>query len=199
MSDDMSAYRDVFLSESAEYLQAVTDGLLALEQDASASDAIDTVFRGAHSLKGMAGAMGYSATADLTHGIESMMDAVRQRHRHADSALVDLALRAIDAVRELIEVESVGGTETPDISALLVELEFAAQPSFEPEQESDEPLLAATSDGTPVLVVTVTLEEECVLKSVRAYMAIKRLIQVGTILDTEPSVRDIEDDRLADD
>ncbi|MHB8741250.1 MAG: Hpt domain-containing protein, partial [Coriobacteriia bacterium] len=88
MGDDMSAYRDVFLSESAEYLQAITDGLLALETDPIDLEPVETVFRGAHSLKGMSAAMGYGRTQELTHKMESLMATVRSRAQVADSTLI---------------------------------------------------------------------------------------------------------------
>ena len=116
MSDDMSAYRDVFLSESAEYLQAMTEGLLALEAEPNDLEPVETVFRGAHSLKGMAAAMAYGSTQELTHKMESLMDTVRRRVQAADHELIDLMLRAIDVVREAIAVESAGTGEATGLS-----------------------------------------------------------------------------------
>jgi len=63
---DMSEYKDAFLAESADYVQQITDGLLAIERDPTHGEPIEVIFRGAHSLKGMAAAMGYERTADLT-------------------------------------------------------------------------------------------------------------------------------------
>jgi HPt (histidine-containing phosphotransfer) domain-containing protein len=91
----MSAYRDVFLSESAEYLQGMTDGLLGLESDPADLEPVEVIFRGAHSLKGMAAAMGYVRTQELTHKMESLMDTVRSRAQVADRSLIDLMLRHI--------------------------------------------------------------------------------------------------------
>ena len=107
---EMDAYKDIFLSESAEFIQSITDGLLALEQNPGDLEPVETIFRGAHSLKGMAAAMGYERTAELTHKMESLMDRVRQRERIADEELVDLMLEAVDTVRDLIDDESSGGS-----------------------------------------------------------------------------------------
>ena len=109
MSDEMEQYLEVFLSESAEFIQGVVDGLLALEQDPSGTESVETVFRGAHSLKGMAAAMGYDRTAELTHGMESLMDTVRRGDQPVDAELVDLMLRAVDTVKLLIDEEARGG------------------------------------------------------------------------------------------
>jgi two-component system chemotaxis sensor kinase CheA len=121
MSDDMQAYRDVFVSESAEYLQGIVDGLLQLEADPNDLEPVEVVFRGAHSLKGMSAAMGYERTADLTHKMESLMDTVRKRVQPADRTLIDLMLRAVDVVKTLIEDE-MAGTVAVDPSGMIVEL-----------------------------------------------------------------------------
>ena len=195
MSDDMSAYKEVFLSESAEYIQAITDGLLALESDPHDLEPVETVFRGAHSLKGMAAAMGYSRTAELTHKMESLMDTVRQRLQPIDSSLIDLMLRAVDSVRDLIEDESSGGQNVDIgeiVSAILARTEERAPESEDGATAAPE----AGSDGGSLFVVGITLAETCVLKAVRAYMAIKRLGHMGTVIETHPSARQIEDEEF---
>lgn len=196
----MSAYKEVFLSESAEYLQAITDGLIALETDPHDLEPVETIFRGAHSLKGMAAAMGYDRTADLTHKMESLMDTVRKREQAIDSDLVDLMLRAVDAVRELIADESEGRSTYdtgPIIADLIARTERGKAGPVETESASGpKPAEAPPSAGGEVYRVSVTIEPTSVLKSVRAYMALKRLGHMGTVLDTEPSARDIEDERF---
>ncbi|GAV32298.1 chemotaxis protein histidine kinase and related kinases [Coriobacteriaceae bacterium EMTCatB1] len=200
MSDDMSAYRDVFLSESAEYLQAITEGLLSLEADPHDLEPVETIFRGAHSLKGMAAAMGYERTADLTHKMESLMDTVRKREQPVDSELIDLMLRAVDAVRELIADESEGRTaydSTQIVADLIARTDRRSNVAAEAVPES--PAAEARADvgaAGNAYRVSVTIDRTSVLKSVRAYMALKRLGHMGTVLDTEPSARDIEDERF---
>lgn len=202
MGDDMSAYRDVFLSESAEYLQAITDGLLALESEPNDLEPVETIFRGAHSLKGMSAAMGYSHTQELTHKMESLMDTVRSRKQLADRSLIDLMLRATDAVRELIDEES-AGTSGFDTSAIVEEIlarterveASTAQDELETPAPESGTTAAETADGG-LYRARVTLEEGCVLKGVRAYMAIKRLSHMGTIVETIPGAREIEDEQF---
>jgi len=197
MSDDMSAYRDVFLNESAEYLQAMTDGLIALEADPNDLEPVETIFRGAHSLKGMAAAMGYERTQELTHRMESLMDTVRKRTQSADRALIDLMLRATDTVRELIDDESSGGTAV-DASRIVEEVVARTVSVGEGSAVPTQPQSSAArdaGDGT-LYAVRITLEEACVLKGVRAYMAIKRLSHMGTVVETRPSAREIEDEQF---
>lgn len=195
----MSAYKDVFLSESAEYVQAITEGLLALEGDPNDLEPVETVFRGAHSLKGMSATMGYTRTAELTHTMESLMDTVRKREQSADSSLIDLMLRAVDAVKELIDDES-SGNAAVDVSELVSAIVArtgsgtAAGPVPAGPADTAAPAPVPTADGGALYRVRITLSETCVLKAVRAYMAIKRLGHMGSVVDTEPSARQIEDE-----
>ncbi len=195
----MSAYRDVFLSESAEYLQSMTDGLLELEGYPDSTDAVETIFRGAHSLKGMAGAMGYEATTELTHKMESAMASVRGGERRVDTELVDLMLRALDVTRTLISEEAAGSPPS-DTSSLVAELLAAAERVEEPAAPGPTPADAGDASdavaGVRRVRVRVTLEEGCALKAVRAYMVMKRLGHLGRILDTAPSAQEIEDERF---
>lgn len=195
----MSAYRDVFMSESADYLQAITDGLLALEADPNDLEPVESVFRGAHSLKGMAAAMGYSHTQELTHKMESLMDTVRSRRQVADHTLIDLMLRATDAVCDLIAEES-EGTSTLDISAIVEALIARTEQGEDSTAQSDAVRSEQASPGSAgegtLYRVRVTLEAACVLKGVRAYMAIKRLSHMGTVVKTVPDGREIEDEQF---
>lgn len=198
MGDDMSAYRDVFLSESAEYIQSMTEGLLALEANPNDLEPVETVFRGAHSLKGMAAAMGYSRTQDLTHKMETLMDSVRSRAQVADHTLIDLMLRATDVVREVIADESSGAESVmvDEIASALVAR--AARPdstSHPVESQSADAAQSVVAEGA-LYRAKVTLEPGCVLKGVRAYMAIKRLSHMGVVVETVPSARDIEDEQF---
>lgn len=225
---EMDAYKDVFLSESAEFVQAITDGLLALEANAGDLEPVETIFRGAHSLKGMSATMGYERTADLTHRMETLMDRVRKRELAPDTRLIDLMLEAVDTVRALIEDESEGHSQidaAPIIERIreMVETEAAADEPAEPEgsrvaapqtttaakmpadTQSDGdregvpeavPVQESGSEAARTYRVTVTLEEACVLKAVRAYMVIKRLTHMGEVIETVPDARDIEDERF---
>ncbi|MDO8964502.1 MAG: chemotaxis protein CheA [Coriobacteriia bacterium] len=193
---DMQAYRDIFLQESAEYLQSIVDGLIKLEADPDDLEPVEAVFRGAHSLKGMSAAMGYERTADLTHKMESLMSTVRNREQAADGELIDLMLRATDTLRILIDDEMNGRGDVDP--AMLVEA--LAQRATAPtvavaEPTAVEAAAAAYADGDLILA-KIALEDACVLKSVRAYMVIKRLSHMGHVVETHPDARDIEDEKF---
>lgn len=197
---DMDQYRDAFLAESADYVQQITDGLLALERDPGRAEPVEIIFRGAHSLKGMAAAMGYERTADLTHKMEALMTRVRAGEATVDSRLVDLMLSAVDFVRDLIDDES---TERHEVdSSAMIEALLAFVPTDVPVLPDDETATDRPHDemvlaeGERAHQVRVRLEPGCVLKAVRAYMVIKRLSHSGRIVRTDPSTRDIEDENF---
>ncbi len=193
---DMDQYRDVFLAESADYLQQIVDGLLALEAGDSDDVPIETIFRGAHSLKGMSAAMGYERTADVTHKMESVMDRVRKGEMAVTPQTVNLMLSAVDLVRDLIDDES-AGQHAIDPTELIGALDSCCAETDDAEHEAA--ALAAAAQlmpGESAFSVKVELEETCVLKAVRAYMVIKRLAHTARVLETVPSERDIEDERF---
>ncbi|MHB9002478.1 MAG: chemotaxis protein CheW [Coriobacteriia bacterium] len=220
---DMDAYRDIFLSESGEFVQAITDGLIALETNPDDLEPVEVIFRGAHSLKGMSAAMGYDRTADLTHKMENLMSLVRKRERVVDSELVDLMLESVDTVRALINDEMAGASKVDPTG--LVERLLAAADSAPPASLGDGPSASAGDSalhspaelggsvaedylvtegealrtGESLFRVVVTLEDACVLKAVRAYMVLKRMSHMGSVIETVPSARDIEDERFEKD
>lgn len=192
----MDQYRDVFLAESADYLQQIVDGLLALEAGDADDVPIETIFRGAHSLKGMSAAMGYERTADLTHKMEGVMDRVRKGELAVTAQIVNLMLSAVDLVRDLIDDES-AGLSAIDPTELIGALESCcAEPDDTEHGAAVATAAAQLMPGESAFSVRVELEETCVLKAVRAYMVIKRLAHTARVLETVPSERDIEDERF---
>jgi len=197
---EMDAYRDAFLAESGDYVQQITDGLLAIERDPTTTEPVEVIFRGAHSLKGMSAAMGYERTADLTHKMEGLMSKVRAGDIVVDSRLVDLMLSAVDLVRDLIDDEAaerhdVDPAETIAALAAFRSAEIVPEPVAEGDQDETVAELVL-DEGERGYEVRVKLESGCVLKAVRAYMVIKRLSHVGRVVRTEPSARDIEDENF---
>ena len=87
---DVSQYLEIFLDESNEHLQTLSDQLIILEKEPDNSDTINEIFRAAHSLKGMAGTMGYKRMQNLTHDMENVFQEVRSEKIQVDSQMIDL-------------------------------------------------------------------------------------------------------------
>jgi two-component system chemotaxis sensor kinase CheA len=78
---DLAKYRNLFIEEATEHLAEMSRALLALEKDAADGEAIDLVFRMAHSIKGMAGSLDYESVTELAHRLEDRMAAYRAAGR----------------------------------------------------------------------------------------------------------------------
>ncbi|WP_164017440.1 chemotaxis protein CheA [Pyxidicoccus trucidator] len=120
MTMDMSRYLGLFISEASDHLEALGRDLVQLEREGTAS-VVDSMFRHAHSVKGMASSMGFESIAILAHRVEDLVDAVRQDRGRLDRDVVDLLLTAADTM--LAQVRAVAENKPPeDASALLAQL-----------------------------------------------------------------------------
>ena len=110
---DLAKYRNLFLEEAAEHLAEMSRSLLELEKTPDIADAIDSVFRAAHSIKGMAASLGYDGITELSHRLEDRMDACR-RSGSIDSEGLELLFRGLEDLERLVgEVRDSG--EVPRI------------------------------------------------------------------------------------
>ena len=99
---DVSQYLEIFIDESNEHLQSLSDQLMILEKEPENSDTINEIFRAAHSLKGMAGTMGYKRMQNLTHDMENVFSEVRNGNMKVTSDLVDVLFQCLDALEEYV-------------------------------------------------------------------------------------------------
>ncbi|MBU5635685.1 chemotaxis protein CheA [Geomonas sp. Red69] len=100
---DMSQYKALFLSESREYLRSIAEQVVALEQSPAERSAVDALFRGAHSLKGMAASMEYGDVVVVAHGMEDLMARVRDGALPFDAGVADLLLEGVDLIDALLD------------------------------------------------------------------------------------------------
>ena len=115
---DVSQYLEIFIDESAEHIQTLSDCIMTLESEPDNKDTINEVFRAAHSLKGMAGTMGFKRMQHLTHDMENVFQEVRSDKIAVDSEMIGLlfkCLDAIDAYLSNIKATSDEGTEDNEL------------------------------------------------------------------------------------
>ncbi len=115
---DVSQYLEIFIDESAEHLQTLSDCIMTLENEPDNKDTINEVFRAAHSLKGMAGTMGFKRMQHLTHDMENVFQEVRSDKIKVDSSMIDLLFECLDAIEgylDNIKASSDEGTEDNEI------------------------------------------------------------------------------------
>ena len=94
---DVSQYLEIFLDETNEHLQNLNTQILELESDPENMDNINEIFRAAHSLKGMAGTMGYKRMQNLTHDMENVFSEVRNGNIKVKPEMIDVLFQCLDA------------------------------------------------------------------------------------------------------
>ena len=100
---DVSQYLSMFIEESKEHLQSLNEQLLILEKEPDNSDTINEIFRAAHSLKGMAGTMGYKKMQRLTHEMEDVFSEIRNGKVQVNAELVDLLFQCLDELSKYLD------------------------------------------------------------------------------------------------
>ncbi len=116
MSLDLSEFHQTFFEESFEAVDGMESALLELDVEQPDADAINGIFRGAHSIKGGAAMFGFTAVSEFTHVMETLLDQVRNGERALSTALIDLLLRAVDCLRAMLRAVQDGGE--PDGAAV---------------------------------------------------------------------------------
>lgn len=120
---DLSQYLEIFIDESNEHLQTLNDQVLILEAEPENEDTINEIFRAAHSLKGMAGTMGFKRMQRLTHDMENVFSEIRNGKMNVTADLVDVVFKCLDAlevyVTSIRETADEGTEDNEDIITLL--------------------------------------------------------------------------------
>ena len=226
---DVSQYLEIFIDESSEHLQTLSDCIMVLEKEPDNKDTINEVFRAAHSLKGMAGTMGFKRMQHLTHDMENVFQEVRSERISVDSSMIDLLFKCLDAIDQYIEnVKNSSDEGTEDNELIIKELnDFIAKAngqaveeaapatnegSAEEENEntSEELQINLNEDemdtvkssiegGQKVYGVKVTVSKECLLKAARAFLVFRAVEEFGQIIVYHPSSQDIEDEKFEQD
>ena len=97
---DVSQYLEIFLDETKEHLENLNTQILKLEQEPEDTDTINEIFRAAHSLKGMAGTMGYKRMQTLTHDMENVFSEIRNGTLKVSANMIDTLFQCLDALEE---------------------------------------------------------------------------------------------------
>lgn len=87
-----------FKTELNEQLQIITDGLLALEQGKPKSEALSSIFRAAHNIKGTSRSLGISYVDEIAHQIETLFSFFQEKNLSISAKMTDLCLEAVDKI-----------------------------------------------------------------------------------------------------
>ena len=216
-------YMDMFLDESHEHLQSLNEGLLRLEENMEEIDAVNDIFRNAHTLKGMSATMGFAKIAELTHEMEDVLDLVRKSQLKLNEDIMDTLFKCLDSLEQM--VDSVGNGEAEDVvdvSDLVAKLSSISKGTPAPaaatpaaaapaaaaaggntgmaEMEFDDidldVMKKAKEAGMNLFHAKITLMETCVLKAARSVMVMQALDEVGDVIKSVPPAEDLEQEKF---
>lgn len=200
---DMSNYLPIFFEESEENLQIINDNLLTLENNPQDIQAINEIFRAAHTLKGMAATMGFQSISEVTHGIENFLDDIRNGSKELTQNLLNALFKAFDSLS--VGLENIKDGKNADINLdILKEFQDTNKEKINPSKVVNSEIndyeqyviTNAFSQGFNVFNVKIQLDQGCLLKSARAFMVYRDMESLGEIIKTSPSVEEIEEDRF---
>lgn len=223
---DLSQYLEMFIDETKEHLQNLNDQVLVLESEPDNIDTINEIFRAAHSLKGMAGTMGFKRMQRLTHDMENVFSEIRNGKMSVTPDLVDIVFKCLDAIEEyldcIINTSDEGENDNDELINMLnacLKAEGAPEPEkkVQPEEKTQadsadgdkrkflhidiadfekNAIIEAKAKNLNVYGVTVYIDENCILKAARAFLVFKGLENKGEIIKSVPGVQDIEDEKF---
>ena len=226
---DVSQYLEIFIDETSEHIQSLSDNIMALESEPDNKDVVNEIFRAAHSLKGMAGTMGFKRMQHMTHDMENVFQEVRNDTIKVDSDMIDLLFQCLDAIEgylAIIKETSDEGTNDNEaiiqkLNGFLKSAENAADADKAPAaqaaaqggadvgekkflaldlEETDKKKLREAFDaGQSVYGMTVYIRKDCLLKAARAFLVFKAVEELAEIIVYSPSSQDIEDEKFEND
>ena len=220
---DAAEYAQLFLTESREHITAVNQALLELERGASrpeAAGAVDAIFRAVHTIKGMAGTMGYTGVADLSHALETLLDRVRRNELPIGGVLMETLFHAADVLEQRVEA-AVHDGDSPPPETLMASLRGFGDATPEsdtstwaipsgdtatwalptgdtsswqiPERDTSAWPIPAAERGR---LVRVRLAPETPLRGVRAFLVVQAAGKLGEVTSVEPPLDQLQAERF---
>ncbi len=208
-----------FFAEATSQVEILEQNILAIEDNPEDHDAIDEIFRAAHTLKGGAATVQMTELAEFTHLVEDLLDEIRSENIKVNEATVDTLLASIDVIKEMLNARMDGGIHDGDISDLKGRLaglasgkgpapapasaKAAAKPSAPVEADTSDALteyeileLKEASGGEPVFQVNVTFDEDNPMNSVGGIQVYAKLKTLGSVLKTIPEFDKLYEDQF---
>ncbi len=163
LADDPELIRD-FVLESREHLESIESQVLTLDREAANMEAVHSVFRSFHTIKGIAGFLGFDVIQHLTHEVETVLDLARNSKLSVTAAVIDVVLESKDYVGkwlQYLDASATGASLTPPATdqALLRRIHRFVEPDAglpdAPEQSPEHPAPSAQVADTPETKVAV--------------------------------------------
>lgn len=137
--EELAKFKDIFISEAQDYLQALNQGLLALEKKPDDHEPLNAMFRSAHTLKSMAGTMGFEKIVQLAQAMETLLDKLSKGQLAVTNGIIDVLFSCFDNLGILLEDITVGRDSGLDIAVPLELITGQAKSSVadKPERTED--------------------------------------------------------------
>lgn len=213
----MNEYLDIYLAEAKELLDEMNSSLLELEKNTEDADLINSIFRAAHTIKGNSAVMGFKSMEKLTHGMENILQDLREGKAEVNGKIMELLFVCHDFLENnLIVIMETGNEEEVSIDEILGKLhtvigETCENEGSEAESVSkDSPDCAITLDkqeaqslkesiaaGSNAYLIRIKPAEDCAFKSVRVWMWFRELASGMKIIKSDPEKP--VSDNIADD
>lgn len=214
--------KDFFIEANLQ-VEILEQNILAIENDPGDHDAIDEIFRAAHTLKGGAATVQMTELAEFTHIVEDLLDEIRSGNVAVAGSVVDGLLSSIDVIKAMLEARSEGDIFNDDISDIKDQLKAAldnksapaAPPEVSREKTEAKPqpaapvqkqktshlseyevleLFEAAGKGNSVVRVSVNFDEANPMNSVGGIQVYAALKAAGIILKTVPDFEELYED-----
>jgi two-component system, chemotaxis family, sensor kinase CheA len=194
---ETSEYLPMFLAEGREHLQELNLAVVRIEERPDDQETVDEIFRIAHSLKGMSATMGFAGMAALTHEMEDVFELLRQRKGGLPREAIDVLLECLDALSAAVDAIDESGEEEIDPEPLIARLKGLVRERDVEVETANEAAeipanLAELADGRRVVQISATLIEDVQIPSVRAYMVLAALAELGETLACNPTPDEVE-------
>ena len=201
-------YRELFITESAEYLKSISQDLVVLEQNPANSESINNIFRATHSMKGMAASLGLDKLATLSHHMEDVLDGLRSAKLKVTPEMMNVLFSCLDIMQTLVDEVQTKQDTNVDISPYLEALkqflsgeEGKGAPAQAAEAEMDsvdfteierQVIKNARDNGYNTYAIKISIAKDCMLKPARVFIIMNHLDKMGEIIKSNPSAEDLE-------
>ncbi len=211
------SYKELFLSESQEYLGNISKCLVKIEDNPADAASLNEIFRGMHTLKGMSATMGYDKLTQLSHQIEDLLEEIRNKKRKLTSEIIDILFAAVDVIERLLDEIRTNKPSVLDISQITQRLKdfllghnnsesnAVSNPTrievpdggkLDFSELEKEKIRLAQEKGYLIGKIIITLTWNCVMKEARAFLVLTNIKKFGEIIKSIPSEEDLKEGRF---
>lgn len=181
MQIDIQRFHAVFFEEAAEHLATMEEALLRLERTPDDSELLHCIFRAAHSIKGASGTFGFAEVAGFTHGLESLLDRMRDGAIAPTSERIELLLHAADTLGVLLQAAKDGGPLPLNLQQVIRDLEGVLGTGSTAGAPSEATATSVASSGMCEYCITFVPGPDLVRHGMDPLLLLRDLSQLGEV------------------